>query len=144
MPEKSRKPQETYEIIKSEKSRTAWVTRETQYRRQSMRIARTAKTSKANDNEAARRSDENGVTHKAPNAVKTTRSQSTGNYQILRTPRNLRGREVNPGLPRDRRKYQPLYYRGFKPRDRQTRGIPGDKENAKQFGNRENRVKQTT
>ncbi len=27
--------------------------------------------------------------------------------------RKLRGRELNPGLPRDRRKYKPLYYRGF-------------------------------
>ena len=63
------------------------------------------KTSKANDNEAARRSDENGVTRETPNAAKTTKSQSTGNYQTLRNPRNLRGRELNPNLPRDKRKY---------------------------------------
>ncbi len=27
--------------------------------------------------------------------------------------RKLRDRELNPGLPRDKRKYQPLYYRGL-------------------------------
>jgi hypothetical protein len=42
----------------------------------------------------------------------------------------LRGRQLNPGLPRDRRKCQPLYYTGFgehtptKKRDRYNNGKP--------------------
>ena len=33
--------------------------------------------------------------------------------QPLIIRKKLRDRELNPGLPRDRRGYYPLYYRGF-------------------------------
>ncbi len=32
--------------------------------------------------------------------------------QIYEKQKKLRDRELNPGLPRDRRGYSPLYYRG--------------------------------
>ena len=34
-------------------------------------------------------------------------------YIVVKGGAKLRHRELNPGLPRDRRKYEPLYYSGF-------------------------------
>ena len=42
---------------------------------------------------------------------KLYRSVMLGRKLLLRCKQQLRGRELNPGLPRDRRKYWPLYYR---------------------------------
>ena len=35
------------------------------------------------------------------------------NVHVLRKTKYLPDGELNPGLPRDRRGYSPLYYRGF-------------------------------